>query len=184
MKKRPHNSPEENHYIYLENKDLYDEVIERGLLNAQREVLIATANLKDMRIKYRGKYISIVGVLSGLVFKGVSIKLLHSSNPSKPYLNSLKKTTLEKQRNFQRRQCPRVHLKAIIVDKSWLYLGSANITGAGLGHKSDKNRNFEIGLLIKDPVMIRNVSALFEHIWNGGYCHNCGRRPECPKPIK
>ena len=30
------------------------------------------------------------------------------------------------------RRCPRVHLKTVVVDGSWMYLGSANLTGAGL----------------------------------------------------
>ena len=77
-----------------------------------------------------------------------------------------------------------MHFKSIIVDRETMYLGSANFTGAGLGHKSAKNRNFETGMLITDPVMIRNVEALYEKIWNGSYCKGCGQRRNCPKPIK
>ena len=45
------------------------------------------------------------------------------------------------------RQCARLHLKAVIVDGALLYLGSANWTGAGLGAKGDRNRNFELGFV-------------------------------------
>ncbi|MFC1555622.1 phosphatidylserine/phosphatidylglycerophosphate/cardiolipin synthase family protein [candidate division KSB1 bacterium] len=177
-------SPDSRDTIYLENKDLYIEIIENYLLNANKDVWIATANLKDMRIKYKGKFVSIVKVFSELVFRNVSIRLLHSSNPSKAYMSSLKRSTLEKQKNFNRIQCPRVHFKTVIIDHAVMYTGSANFTGAGLGYKSEKNRNFETGLLITDPVMIRNVEALFEKIWTGSYCIGCGRRINCPKPIK
>ena len=36
------------------------------------------------------------------------------------------------------RACPRVHFKAVIVDGAFVYVGSANWTGAGLGAKSER----------------------------------------------
>ena len=33
---------------------------------------------------------------------------------------------------MQLKLCPRVHFKAVIVDGAWIYLGSANLTCAGL----------------------------------------------------
>ncbi len=44
------------------------------------------------------------------------------------------------------RRCPRLHAKAVIIDCRAMYLGSANLTGAGLGAKADKRRNFEMGI--------------------------------------
>jgi len=169
--------------VYLENSDLYREIVEKGFLDAREEVWIATANLKDMRVKYKGKFVSITKVFSELVYRGVNIRLLHASGPSKPYMKSLRRSVLEKQQSFQRVLCPRVHFKTIIVDRSWLYLGSANITGAGLGNKSEQNRNFEIGLQIHDPVIVNNVINFFDFIWRGEMCLDCGRRASCPHPI-
>ena len=48
------------------------------------------------------------------------------------------------------RACPRLHLKAMIVDGATLYLGSANWTGAGLGAKGVGRRNFELGIVTRD----------------------------------
>ncbi len=153
-------------------------------MNAEKEVWISTANLKDMRVRYNKKMVPIVKVFSELVFRGVKIRLLHASRPSKNYQRSLKGSTLEKQKNFERIQCPRVHMKTVIVDNSWVYIGSANFTGAGLGRKSEQNRNFETGLQIFDPVIIKNVSSFFDFIWRGEMCLDCGRRDCCPKPIR
>ncbi|MFC1477624.1 phospholipase D family protein [candidate division KSB1 bacterium] len=180
-------SPEETvhgRYIYLENIDLYHEIIENGLLKAEKEVRIATANLKDLRLRYKKKYVSIVKALLELSVRGVNIRLLHASRPSVPYLNSLKRTTLERQKSFHRIQCPRVHLKTVIIDNKWAYIGSANFTGAGLGLKGDTKRNFEIGLKVYDPVIVRNVTTFFDYIWNGEMCGECGRREACEKPIR
>lgn len=44
---------------------------------------------------------------------------------------------------MERMLCPRVHFKCIIVDGVKAYFGSANLTGAGMGAKSEKKRNFE-----------------------------------------
>ena len=40
-----------------------------------------------------------------------------------------------------------VHFKLIIIDSTIAYVGSANLTGAGMGMKSPKKRNFEAGIL-------------------------------------
>ncbi|MFC1555069.1 phospholipase D-like domain-containing protein [candidate division KSB1 bacterium] len=169
---------------YLENSDLYTDVIANGLLNAQAEVYISTANLKDMRVKFNGKYVSITKVFSDLACRGISIRLLHSSVPSKAFIRSLKKTVLSKHDNFQKLICPRVHFKAIIVDRKWMYLGSANMTGAGLGSKLEEKRNFEIGLKITDDTLIKKAVEFFTFIWEGQFCLDCGRKDICPNPIK
>lgn len=39
--------------------------------------------------------------------------------------------------------CPRAHFKMIILDFESAYIGSANLTGAGIGMKSSNHRNFE-----------------------------------------
>jgi phosphatidylserine/phosphatidylglycerophosphate/cardiolipin synthase-like enzyme len=48
---------------------------------------------------------------------------------------------------MERILCPRVHLKSLIIDGRFAYVGSANLTGAGMGAKSDRRRNFESGII-------------------------------------
>ena len=82
------------------------------------------------------------------------------------------------------RRCPRTHFKAAIVDGQRLYLGSANLTGAGLGAKSAGRRNFEVGLVTDDPALVDAVADLFEAIWSGAMCKRCQRQNFCPAPLE
>ena len=79
--------------------------------------------------------------------------------------------------------CPRVHFKAVVVDGAWAYLGSANLTGAGLGAKADTARNFELGFVTEDFDVIDRVTALYEAVWSGAECRTCRLRAVCPDPI-
>src|SRR5262249_61697560 len=66
------------------------------------------------------------------------------------------------------RACPRVHFKAVIVDAAFLYLGSANWTGAGLGAKGEGRRNFELGVVTDDAELIDDVQKVYSDVWRGG----------------
>src|SRR5690606_19516951 len=81
------------------------------------------------------------------------------------------------------RRCPRVHVKAVIVDGELLYLGSANWTGAGLGAKGSGRRNFELGFVTDDAPLLDQVQALYERVWSGGECAGCRLRDDCPGPL-
>ena len=48
-----------------------------------------------------------------------------------------------------------------------MYLGSANLTGAGLGAKADGRRNFEMGVWTQEAVMIEAVLGEFNLLWGG-----------------
>ncbi len=72
-----------------------------------------------------------------------------------------------------------MHLKLLAVDGTELYLGSANLTGAGLGAKADARRNFELGVTTTDHVLIDAAQRRFDRIWTGAECKGCQirRRP-------
>jgi len=65
-----------------------------------------------------------------------------------------------------------------------MYIGSANLTGAGLGAKSPRNRNFELGLVTDELKLIDRTDSLFEMIWCGDMCAECGRKKICPVPLE
>ncbi|MEO8798180.1 MAG: phospholipase D family protein, partial [Polyangiaceae bacterium] len=92
-------------------------------------------------------------------------------------------SNLTKSPRFKMRTCPRVHLKMIAIDGRMLYLGSANFTGAGLGAKGDGRRNFEMGVMTDDDVMLDVAQGRFERIWRGAECKSCKMRSLCAKPI-
>ena len=170
---------------YLENEELYDHAILQGLLKAKNSAWIATANLKDIQIQVGSKYQSIVKTLAALSGRGMQIRLLHSGVPSENFMEGLKKYAFKFQKgNFKMKRCPRVHFKAIIMDQSKLYIGSANLTGAGIGAKKDTRRNFELGFISDEKNLIVKVSSFFNVVWSGRMCDGCGRKKHCPVPLE
>lgn len=159
-----------------------------AVLAARVSVWIATANVKEMlveraRVGRRPVFGSILEALDELASRDVELRLLHAELPSRPFRDELERHPRLFRGGLQIRMCPRVHLKCVIVDGRLLYLGSANWTGAGLGAKSDRNRNFELGFVTEDEGMLDDVQALYEHLWNGGECARCGRRELCESPL-
>ena len=63
------------------------------------------------------------------------------------------------------------------------YIGSANLTGAGLGAKSPLRRNFEAGILTNEPGLVQPLIEEVKQLWAGSHCQKCGRRDVCPDPI-
>jgi phosphatidylserine/phosphatidylglycerophosphate/cardiolipin synthase-like enzyme len=169
---------------------LYQEVILRRLCQARESVWISTANVKEMYVEdprggaRRGRraYRSILEVFAELAGRGVSLRVLHAELPSRPF-----RARFEEMKGLWRhldlKICPRVHFKAVLVDGAWVYLGSANLTGAGLGAKHEDKRNFEVGFVTEDFGVIDQVTALYEAIWSGAECGACRLRDVCPDPL-
>jgi phosphatidylserine/phosphatidylglycerophosphate/cardiolipin synthase-like enzyme len=178
----PHPRPSVPNVEYLTGDKLYQRVLAEVIPSAKDSLLIATATLKATRTRTPdGSAESVVRLLDRMAARGVEVRILHSGVPSGPFLEDLKTVTPGA---FQMRRCPRTHFKAAIVDGQRLYLGSANLTGAGLGAKSAGRRNFEVGLVSDDPALVDTVADLFEAIWSGAMCRACGRRPFCPVPLE
>ena len=79
--------------------------------------------------------------------------------------------------------CPRVHFKMLIFDCKEVYIGSANLTGAGIGMKSEDKRNFEAGILTDAPSIVEQAMNQFDDVWIGKFCKRCKRRAFCIDPI-
>jgi phosphatidylserine/phosphatidylglycerophosphate/cardiolipin synthase-like enzyme len=174
----------------VSDRQHYDEVITRALRDAKVSIWVATANLKDVhveapigtRARARGKYISIVESFMELTQRGVEIRILHGCPPSRAFTASFSRSARKKPR-IELRQCPRVHLKMIVVDGTSLYLGSANFTGAGMGARGDGRRNFEMGISTDDDVLLDAAQLRFDRIWSGKECGACHLRSRCPGPL-
>ncbi|WP_290431895.1 phospholipase D-like domain-containing protein [Paramuribaculum intestinale] len=80
--------------------------------------------------------------------------------------------------------CPRVHFKMLIFDFETAYIGSANLTGAGIGMKSSNRHNSEAGILTDEAALIDAACEQFDRVWRGEHCTRCGRRQSCTDPIK
>ena len=71
----------------------------------------------------------------------------------------------------------------MIVDGAFVYVGSANWTGAGLGAKGAGRRNFELGFAGSDDGLLDRVQELLDRIWRGAACTGCKLRDVCPAPL-
>ncbi len=167
----------------LSGSALYREVILDKLAHARESVLIATANVKDMQVERGGRFASVLALFSELSARGVGLRILHAELPSRPFRASFEKRRRLTRGGLQLKICPRVHFKAVLVDGAWAYLGSANLTGAGLGAKGEDRRNFELGFCTEDFDTVDRVQALFESVWSGAECASCKLRRVCPDPI-
>jgi len=166
-----------------------------AVLDAKVSVWIATANVKELMIEdgraapgrrrtmKKRPYVSILARLDDLAARGVELRLLHAELPSRPFREEIAKHPRLVAGGLALRRCPRVHLKAVIVDGALLYLGSANWTGAGLGAKGSGRRNFELGIVTDDGPLLDQVQALYDRIWTGGECATCRLREDCPGPL-
>lgn len=165
------------------DREHFERVVSEGIVEAQVSIDIMTADFKAMLVPQPGKRkaISIVSIFRKLADRGVEIRLLHSGVPSSPALHELRKELPAK---LTIRRCPRLHAKAVIIDCQRMYLGSANLTGAGLGAKADGRRNFEIGFWTESTDLIDRVLTQFNALWEGHRCDTCRRRNVCPEPLE
>jgi phosphatidylserine/phosphatidylglycerophosphate/cardiolipin synthase-like enzyme len=163
--------------------DHFARVVEQGILAARSSLAIMTADFKATLVPTgsRGGARSIVEVLAGLARRGVEVRLLHAGVPSAPTLEELKR---HRHGRLAIRRCPRVHAKAVVVDCRAMYLGSANVTGAGIGAKAEGRRNFEAGIWTRSEALIDSVLQRFDAIWEGAECEGCKRRDVCPVPLE
>ena len=157
-------------------------VIQQGVLAARVSIDLATADLKAVMVPDgHGGTRSILRLLRQRAERGIEVRVLHAGVPSGPALEELRHGLPEPMRL---RRCPRVHTKLVIVDSTAMYLGSANLTGAGMGAKADNRRNFELGVWSESPALIDDAAAEFNAIWEGAWCENCARRDVCPVPLE
>jgi phosphatidylserine/phosphatidylglycerophosphate/cardiolipin synthase-like enzyme len=172
----------------------YERVI-RAVLDAHTSVWIATANLKELMVEDgraapgrrrslgRAGFVSVLARLDELAARGVELRVLHAELPSRPFRAELARHPRLVAGGLALRRCPRVHLKAVVVDGELLYLGSANWTGAGLGARGAGRRNFELGVITDDAPLLDQVQSMYDRIWTGGECAACKLRDDCPGPL-
>lgn len=159
-------------------------VLGLAVASARHRLFMSTADLKNVQLPVAaraGRARSLLSLLDDLARRGVEVRVLHGGIPSGPFLEELKRSRAD---GVAIRRCPRVHAKAIIIDGRTMYLGSANLTGAGLGAKSPRRRNFEAGILTEDLGLIDPMIEMLESVWTGRQCETCGRKKFCPLPLE
>lgn len=164
---------------FVKDRQIYEKVVLNALPRAKRFLWVATADIKDMYVDGGGKsMVPLLEVLSGLVSRHVEVRLLHAKEPGKAF-----RKDFDRYPNLiggmERILCPRVHFKSVIVDGEFGYMGSANLTGAGMGAKKQERRNFENGVVTDNKKMIGDMMEQFDSVWRGEHCRSCERTQYC-----
>jgi len=110
------------------------------------------------------------------------VRLIHAKEPGPNFREDFDRYPVLF-KGLERALCPRVHFKLLIFDSKVVYVGSANLTGAGIGMKGERTRNFEAGILTDDPDMVYAAIEHFDSVWAGFKCKNCARKQYCGDPI-
>ena len=173
-------------FLPLFNKEIYDKVIEELIFDTKKTLWIVTANLKNIFVKHPNKYnkiVSIFEIFDFLIKQNIKIKILHAAKPSRSFNDYINDYEQLFSKGLDMRQCPRVHMKAIISDDKQCYVGSANFTGAGVGIRSIKKRNFELGFITNDKTYINELECQISSLWYGEECQECKLYEKCISPI-
>ena len=166
---------------YIANAQHYDEVLTR-IQNVSHTLWIGTAHIKNVYVKQGKDAVPLLAVLNELVKRGVMVRLIHAKEPGPDFREEHERFPALWE-GMERMLCPRVHFKMIIFDCETVYVGSANLTGAGLGMKSENRRNFEAGFLTNDPEFVDQTAEQFDAVWRGACCAKCGRKEYCQDKI-
>ncbi len=171
------------------NADHLAGALGEALRACRHRLFIATADVKDLHMgglmpggRAAPQGTSILEVFEQLSRNGIETRLLHSGVPSGALLGELKERG--RPALLHMRRCVRLHAKAVVADGRWMYLGSANLTGAGLGAKSPRRRNFEAGIWTDELSLIDPVLDMLDNVWSGNECTTCGRKDYCPVPLE
>ena len=159
----------------------YDIVLNLAI-QAKDSLWIGTADIKDLYVIQGGLEKPFLSILSDLIGKGVEVRLIHAKEPGPNFREDFDHYP-RLANMLERVMCPRVHFKIIVIDQMICYVGSANLTGAGMGMKSSYRRNFEAGMITDEPDIVNAAIEEFDKVWRGSECKKCQRRKYCPDPI-
>lgn len=170
------------------NENHYQEVIER-ICAAKSSIRIMTANFKRFNLKPTQKQgvnykdgTPFIKYLMTKAVQGVSVQII-CSRPSENFLEEWQEyyQQMGSPRLFDYEFCERNHAKIIIIDDKFAYIGSANVTPAGLGQGTFSPGNFEAGVLTSNPQIISSLKSHFAKIINEEYCSSCHRAEKCKR---
>lgn len=166
---------------FISDREHYDFLID-NIKGAKHSVNISTANLKRFSLgetEARATSESFLDVLESLADSGVKIKIICSS-PSRGFLEDMSgHDSLMENPNFHFKTCRRCHMKMVIIDGSIIYVGSANITAAGMGPRINTRRNFEAGIISSEVSLVEQGIDIFEEAWSKRTCKLCYYKEDC-----
>jgi len=169
---------------FVTDIEIYETVIREMVPNARHSVWIGTADLKDLYLPMgKRRAVPFLQMLSELISSGITVRLIHAKEPGPNFRQDFDRypNLID---GLERMLCPRIHFKTVIVDQRIAYLGSANLTGAGMGAKAVTTRNFENGIVTDDPAIVNGLIKQFDTLWMGAHCDRCKRKAFCPDMLE
>lgn len=162
----------------ITNKSHYEEVVER-ICSAKSSIRIMTANFKRFRLEHTEEQAMFYGTpfierLMEKAVQGVSVQII-CSKPSQSFTKEWMEyfQQMNNPKLFEYKFCERNHAKVYIVDDHLAYVGSANVTRAGLKQDTTSQLNFEAGILTEDWELVSSIKAFFSEIWDSKWCSEC-----------
>ena len=145
---------------YIADTDHYNKVLAK-VTNVKQSLWIGTADIKDLHVKVGETTKPFLAVIALLIRRGVEVRLIHAKEPGPNFRADFDRFPVLYDR-LERVLCPRVHFKMMVFDGREVYIGSANLTGAGIGMKSSDKRNFEAGILTDETTIVEQTMNQFD----------------------
>jgi len=159
----------EEGFSYVADEEHYTKVFKR-MSEVKHSLKIATANLKNFNIYVEEndskEPIRPWDFFMSLVERSIHVQVV-CMEPFDFY-NYTKQNCPQLLNNplFELRYNTHNHMKIFIYDDEYVYIGSANITGAAIGKRSVRKRNYEAGMLIWGDDLIEAPLCHFYKSWN------------------
>ena len=151
---------------YISDVDHYHEIFSR-MNEVKRSLKISSADLKNFSVFLDGeKPIKFCDFLLCILSRGVHVQLLcmHPFSFYRWVTDNLPE--LLEQPKLEIRQNDHVHMKVFIYDDKTAYIGSANLTGAAIGKRSSRQRNYEAGVLVQNNEIFDAAATHFKEVWD------------------
>jgi len=163
---------------FITNERIYTKVLLDKVPQTEEYLWIATADIKDLYVAKGSKRVPFLEILSDLVANNIQIRMIHAREPGPLFRKDFDRypNLIE---GIERILCPRVHFKSVIIDGTFAFTGSANLTGAGMGAKGPNKRNFENGIITTEPELVQQIMEQFDSVWIGSFCGDCKRKEFC-----
>lgn len=168
---------------YVSGVELNNEVMGR-IATAKKSVYITTGSLKKLQLTSTSnpnQKIQFLNYLDNKAKSGIDIRLIYSSESQT--MREIMDMS-EDGKGIELQQCFNNHSKIIIIDNTFLFVGSANITTAGLGQIDEESGNFESGIITNHKDLIATALEDFMRMYfPQEHCKKCkflnGKTKKC-----
>lgn len=150
----------------LKDEKIRGELLQ-GIREAQREILIATYKMDYNERASKRHLNALVEALHQASKRGVHVRCLlnmDKENTQIGRINARASRLLEKRGVITRKGAMgrTIHAKLVIIDEKIVIVGSHNLSESSLC------RNFEVSLLIRDPVIALDLKEIYQQEWEKG----------------